>query len=66
MMFQPELLQEFYQHGRQINRGIDRSAYIYDSETAVSSRTSENCMPSVLTITAQVMEIAVHELTYKT
>jgi hypothetical protein len=36
VMFQPELLQVFYQHGLQINCGMDTSAYIYDSETAVS------------------------------
>jgi hypothetical protein len=55
-MFQPELLQVFYQHGPQINHSMDRSTYIYDSETGLSFHTSENCMPPVLIIIAHVME----------
>jgi hypothetical protein len=55
-MFQPKELQVFYQHGLQLNHGMDWSTYVYDSETGLSFHTSENRMSPVLIIILQVME----------
>jgi hypothetical protein len=62
-MFQREL-QLFFQHGLQLNHGMDRS-YIYNSEASLHVRTSPNCMPSVLIMIARVMERSPYAQKYK-
>jgi hypothetical protein len=62
--FQTEILQVFYKHRLQINHSTNRSTFMTVS-LLLSFHMSENCMLSVLTIIAKVMENNTHAQKYK-